>query len=149
MSVSINYKNSNTKSENTNEILFVDEKFKITNLKKQLKSSEYSFINDLLKSKNLNKKIIKFDLSSKKKIILISLKKNIKTSGIENLGANFFEFIKDLKQKDFHINSDFSPTQHENVIGYFLHGLKLKSYLFDKYKKFYDAKWVNKELRIV
>ena len=32
----------------------------------------------LLKSQNLSKKILSFDLSSKKKIFLISVKKNIK-----------------------------------------------------------------------
>ena len=35
-----------------------------------------------------------------------------------------------MKQTDFQINSDFISTK----LGNFLHGLKLKSYVFEKYK---------------
>ena len=61
-------------------------------------------------------------------------KKNINSSEIENLGAKFYNFIKNFKQKEFYINSIAIPTNIKNLIGYFLHGLKLKSYIFDKYK---------------
>ena len=47
------------------------------------------------------KKILAFEISSKKKIILISLKKKITNSDIENLGANFYSKFKDSKIKLF------------------------------------------------
>ena len=75
MSVQIYYKNSITKKNVANSVLFVDEKFNISSLKKHILSNEYSFIADLIKSRNLKKKILTFDLSSKQKIILVSIKK--------------------------------------------------------------------------
>ena len=67
MTVSINYKNAGSKIKSTNLVLFVDEKFDVLKLKKHISSSEYSFISDLIKTKDLKKKIINFDISSKKK----------------------------------------------------------------------------------
>ncbi len=67
MTVQINYKNSLSKKNSCNLVLFVDEKFDISKLKKHISSSEYSFISDLLKITDLKKKIVTFDLSSKKK----------------------------------------------------------------------------------
>ncbi|WP_423896700.1 hypothetical protein, partial [Candidatus Pelagadaptatus aseana] len=46
-----------------------------------------------------------FDISSKKKIILVSFKKNITNSEVENLGANFYDQFKDSKVNVFILNS--------------------------------------------
>ena len=94
----------------------------------------YSFISDLIKTKDLKNGIVNFDLSSKKKIIIVSLKKNCTNSEIENLGAKFYNQFKNLKYKEFNINSDTIHRNDKNIIGQFLHGLNLKSYLFNKYK---------------
>ena len=67
MSIAINYKNTSIKKNSSNIVLFVDEKFNISGLKKYILSSEFSFISDLLKTKDLKKKIINFDINSKKK----------------------------------------------------------------------------------
>ena len=75
MPIAINYKSSSNKKNSSNLVLFVDEKFNISGLKKYILRSEYSFVSDLLKTKDLKKKIINFDVNSKKKIILVSLKK--------------------------------------------------------------------------
>ena len=85
MSITINYKNALNKKNSSNIVLFVDEKFNISGLKKYISSSDYSFVSDLLKTKELKKKIINFDINSKRKIILVSLKKNLKNTEIENL----------------------------------------------------------------
>ena len=82
----------------------------------------------------IKKKIVKFDINSKRKIILVSIKKDITISEAENLGAKFYDGYKDAKQSSFDINTDTIPTKLKNFIGYFLHGIKLKSYLFNKYK---------------
>ena len=134
MSILINYKNNILKAKISNLIFFVDEKFSLTGLKKYFTDTENRFINDVLKSHNLSKKIISFDISSKKKIFLISVKSTINPSQVENLGAKFFNYSKDIKQKEFVINSDIKAAKLKDFVGHFLHGLKLKSYVFEKYK---------------
>jgi len=140
MSINISYKNSLTKGNTTNLILFVDEKFNILHLKKYISSSEYTFILDLIKTKDTKKKILTFDINSKRKIILVSLKKNSKSSDLENLGANFVDLIKNYKQNEYNLNSDSISNNFSNLVGYFLHGIKLKSYKFEKYKTKKDKK---------
>ena len=78
MSVIINYKKKLLKNNSFNLILFVDEDYNLSKLKKIIAKNEYSFILDLIKSKNQKKEIITLDINSKKKIILIALKKNTK-----------------------------------------------------------------------
>ena len=134
MSVEITYKKNPIKKYSSNLVLFSDEKYNISGLKKHISSAEYSFVSELLKSKDLKKDIMSFDINSKRKIILVSLKKNLTTSDTENLGAKFFIEFKDNKQSEYNINSDTLPDFLNHTIGYFLHGLKLKSYTFDKYK---------------
>ena len=133
MSVEINYKNT-VKKNSENLVLFVDNILNISGLKNQIPSKEYSFINDLLKVSDKKSKIISYDISSKKKIILVSINKNLKNSDFESLGAKFYDQIKDIKQSNFIVNSDTARNISENMIGYFLHGIKLKSYIFEKYK---------------
>ena len=134
MNVLINYNKALIKKKTTNLILFVDEKFNISGLKKFISSSEYTFVSDLLNGRDLKKNIAIFDISSKRKIILVSLKEDCTTSDIENLGAKFFDLIKEFHKKEYTINSDSIINKFKNSLGYFLHGLKLKSYTFDKYK---------------
>ena len=134
MSVQISYKNRLSKKNIANMVLFVDEKFTISSLKKHISSSDYNFISDLITKRDEKKKILVFDISSKKKIILVSLKKNISNSEVENLGANFYDQFKNNNINEFNLNSDTLPTQQKNITGYFVHGIKLKSYKFEKYK---------------
>jgi hypothetical protein len=101
MSIAINYKINLMKKNSSNIVLFVDEKFSILSLKKYLLRTEYSFISDLLRVKDLKNSIINFDINSKKKIILIAFRKNLSTNGAENLGAKFYDKIKDTKHKYF------------------------------------------------
>ena len=134
MTIKINFKNSSFKKNISNIVLFVDDKFGTKSLKKHVTYSEYSLVNDLLKVQDLKKKIIAFDISSKKKIILVSLKENLKSSDAENLGAKFFNLFKNSNLNEFNINSDTIEKKSSNLLSYFLHGIKLKSYKFDKYK---------------
>ena len=134
MSVQINYKNRVSKKNRPNLVLFVDEKFNISSLKKHILGSDYNFISDLIKKRDEKKKILAFDINSKKKIILVSLKKNITNSEAENLGANFYDQFKSYKTTEFYLDSETLSTQQKNILGYFAHGIKLKSYTFEKYK---------------
>ncbi len=134
MSIKINYKMGASKNPSNNLVLFVDEKFNLNPIKKHISKLEYSYIDDLLKTVDLNKSLFVFELSSKKKIVLISIKKNTKLSDIENLGAEFYGRINYGKNSEYYLNSESVISKHVNFIGHFLHGLKLKSYEFNKYK---------------
>jgi leucyl aminopeptidase len=134
MSIKINYSKKTIGKSSGNTVLFSDEKFSITSLKKSLSNSEFSYITDLLKNSDLKKNLFVFEFNSKKKIILISIKKDLKSFDVENLGAEFYGRINYGKNSEYSIISDSIVSKQENFIGYFLHGLKLKSYEFNKYK---------------
>ena len=111
MNIKITFKNQGFNKSNENLMLFVDEKFNISSLKKHIPSSEYSFILDLLKIKDTKQKIITFDLSSKRKIILVSFKKNLSISEAENLGAKCYDIFKDIKNSEYRVNTDTIPYE--------------------------------------
>ena len=134
MSVKIDYSNKSAKDLSANTVLFVDEKFNTKNIIKYLSNSEISYINDLLKTSDLKKNILIFEFNSKKKIILISIKKDLKSFDIENLGAELYGRINYGKNSEYYINSDSVVSKQKKFISHFLHGLKLKSYEFTKYK---------------
>ena len=140
MTIKINLKKSILKNTSSNLVLFVDEKFSANPLRKYISSSEFSYIIDLLKSCDLSKNLFVFELSSKKKIVLVSVKKSIKISDIENLGAEFYGRINYGKNSEYFINSDSIAVNQKDFIGHFLHGLKLKSYEFKKYKSKKDTR---------
>ena len=134
MTIQINYKKAKSNLFFNNLVLFVDENFNIRNLKKYISNSEFSYISDLLKNNDLKKDLLFFEVNSKKKIFLVSIKKDIKISDIENLGAKFHSYINYDKQNEYFVNSDTINNKIKNFVGYFLHGLKLKSYEFNIYK---------------
>ena len=134
MSIKINYSKDTLKKPSSNLVLFCDEKFSINKLKKNLSSSEYSYISDLLKNSDLKKNIFVFELNAKRKIVLISIKNNLRTAEIEKLGGELHGRINYGKNSEYFIDSDTAISKKKNFISHFLHGLKLKSYEFDKYK---------------
>ena len=134
MSIQINYKNSNSQKLPANLVLFTNENFNITGLKKHFLNEEYAYISDLLKTSDLKKNLLFFEINSKKIIFLVSIKKDLKNSDVENLGAKFHSYIDYDKKNDYFVNSDTINSKIENFLGYFLHGLKLKSYEFNIYK---------------
>ena len=141
MSIKINYLNSiKNKSLSSSIVLFSKEKFKINNLKNYLSKSEFASIEDLLKTFDTKKNIFVFESSSKRKIILISIKNNMKTSEVENFGAEFYGHINQRKNNEYFLISDSLNDKQNNFLGHFLHGLKLKSYEFKKYKSKKDSK---------
>ena len=134
MSIQINYKNKGLKGPSGNPVLFVDENFNIRNIKKFISKNEYSYLFDLLKTSDLKKNLLLFEINSKKTIFLISIKKNLKNSDVESLGAKLHSYIDYDKKNDYVINSDTINSKINNFVGHFLHGLKLKSYEFNIYK---------------
>jgi leucyl aminopeptidase len=116
MTVQINYKSNISKKAISNLVLFVDEKFNISSLKKNIPNSEYSYISDLLKNSDLKKDLLVFEINSKKKIFLASIKKDIKPSDIENLGAKFHSYINYDKKNDYFVNSDTINSKVKNFL---------------------------------
>ena len=147
MSIKINYSKKTISKSASNLVLFSNDKFNINSLKKNLSNSEYSYINDLLKTSDLKKNLFVFEVNSKKKIVLVSIKNNLKSSDIENLGAEFYGRINYGKKSEYFLFSDSVTKKNETFLGHFLHGLKLKSYEFNKYKTKKDIR--NISLNIV
>ena len=143
MSVQINYKKNSPKNPSANLILFVNENFNISGLKKYISNTEFSYIFDLLKTSDLKKNLLFFEINSKKTIFLVSIKKGLKTFDIESLGAKFHSYIDYHKKNEYFINLETINSTIENFVGYFLHGLKLKSYEFNIYKSKKNKRLVN------
>ena len=134
MTIQINYLNKLVAKSLVNQVLFVDETFNISSLKRYISNKEFSYISDLLKTNDLKKNLLFFEINSKKTIFLVSIKKDLKTHDIESLGAKFHDYVNYDKKNDYFINSDTINSKIENFVGYFLHGLKLRSYEFNIYK---------------
>ena len=60
MTVQVLYKNNNNEKSLGNLVLFTDEKFNISSLKKHISAVEFSYISDLLKTSDLKKKFTFF-----------------------------------------------------------------------------------------
>ena len=142
MSIRINYKNSATKKTSANLILFADENFDISGLKNCILKHEFSYISDLLKTNDLKKNLLVFEINAKKKIIIVSIKKDFKASDVENLGAELYGRICNDKKIEYIINSDLIKSKLDNFLGHLLHGVKLKSYEFNKYKTKKELKFI-------
>ena len=93
MTIKIIYSKSGNLSSR-NQVLFSNEKFSISGINKYISNSELSYIQDLLRTSDLKKKLLVFDVSSKKKIVIISVKNNLKISEIESSGAEFYTKVK-------------------------------------------------------
>ena len=119
MSIKINYSNKLTSKSSANLILFVDQNFNISGLKKIISNTEFSYISDLLKNSDLKKDLLFFEINSKKTIFLVSIKKDIKISDIENLGAKFHSYINYDKKKEYFVNSDTINNKIKNFVGLF------------------------------
>jgi leucyl aminopeptidase len=143
MSLLLNYKNVVSNKNGANIIYLVDEKFNISNLKKFISNSHYSFLTDLLKTSDIKREILNFEMNSKKTIILVSLKKVLSKSGAEKLGAKLYSYIKQKTKSEYLIDTNPLPLKYRDLLGHFLHGIKLKSYIFDKYKSKKEKKKIS------
>ncbi len=136
MTVQVLYKNKAKSSNIGAMVLFSEDKFQIKNTGGYLSKNQRSYVEKILKTKrNTKENIISFNLNEKTNLILISLKRNLKGSDVENLGAEFYNFAKKNSFKDLTIiNESIKSKPGKDFIGRFLHGLKLKSYEFNLYK---------------
>jgi len=92
-----------------------------------------------LKFKKKKEKIISFDVSEKNKALFIIAKEKLVSNNFEELGGNFYSFIKTNKIDKINLYADTlksfkSYKKNTELILNFIHGFNLKSYSFDKYK---------------
>ena len=123
-------------------IFFADEKLEIKNINKFLNSSQLIIFKKNIK-KNIKKKdIYSFDLNHDQKIIIFSLK-NFKIS-FEKNGAKLYEFLKNENLLDVHIFGEtIKSSDNIKSLSEIIHGMKLKSYSFDKYKSKRNSQIIN------
>jgi len=143
MTVKINYKTLSSKKKSKNLVLFVDEKFNLNSLKNKISKFEYIYIFDLIKGSDLKKNFLLFEINSKRRVILVSIKKDLESNDVENLGAEFYTYINQRNISEYSINIDSVNSKLSDSIGHFLHGLKLKSYEFIKYKSKKEKKYIS------
>ena len=60
MSVNIVYENIKAKKPISNFIFFIDDKYNLSNIKKNISNKEFSYVNDLIKNIDNKKKNILF-----------------------------------------------------------------------------------------
>ena len=136
MTVQVVYKNKGKSSHSTVVVMFADDKFGVKTAHNFFSSGENSYIQKTIKSKKDTKdKIISFNINPKLVVIIISIQKDLKSFGVENLGANFFNFAKKNSYKNISILSESLKVKSgKDFVGRFIHGFKLKSYEFNIYK---------------
>ncbi len=134
MSIKISYSSNSIKKIKENLVLFSNDRFNLNTLKKYISKAEFTYINDILKHSDIKKNLFVFKISSKKKIIIISIKNNLIISDIESLGAEFYNRINHGKHSHYSIIADSILSKDKSFLSHFLLGLKLKSYEFKKYK---------------
>ena len=144
MTSKINYIDKLSKTSSTNLAIFVEEKVNTKLLANFFSKKQISYIEQMLKKKTFEKKINSFDLDIKKSIIFITLSKN---SNYQNLGANFYDFVKNNNLDNISILFESISNLNKNSVNNFLHGIKLKSYEFNLYKS--KIKKYNLELNVV
>ena len=138
MVIKINIKKNIPNKLIKNYVFFADKDFKIGGLNELNLGKDSQLIKSSINSLSLDKKnFLHFNLRPNLKITLIKIINSKDTIDNEKIGAKFYDFIKS--------NSIFFLTFHEKNIIYsqqtnkkffdeFLHGVNLKSYIFDKYK---------------
>ena len=123
-------------------LFFANEKSEIKNINSYISLSQNNIFKKNLKNNNKKKEIFSFDINHNQKIIIYTLK-NTKTS-YEKDGAKLYEFFKKENLNKIHIFGDTIEDMNNNkCLLEVIHGMKLKSYTFDKYltkKKSEDIK---------
>lgn len=131
MSVKINYIKTVNKVDQINYTLFLKDNFELKIFKNLFNANEIDYIQKILKNSYHKKKIYSFNLDPKKSIIIVKIDKD---TNEENLGAEFYNFIKLSEIKSLCIYEKSLSDFKKNFIHKFIHGMKLKSYEFKLYK---------------
>ena len=113
-------------------IFFANKKFEIKNISKILNSSQADLLKKNLKNNIKKKEIFSFDISHNQKIIIYSINNN--EDSYEKNGAKLYEFLKKENLNKIYIYGDtIENLNNVKCLHELIHGMKLKSYTFDKY----------------
>ena len=129
-------------SQNTEAFaIFVNEKHDYKDKKVVLSNNTKQKINSFLKISKAKKnkdEINSVDISDKQKCFIIKIKDKYESYFPEEIGGNFFSYLKKFKHiTDVNIYVDSLNFDKEKVISFssqFIFGFNLKSYKFNKYK---------------
>ena len=131
------FENKIAKNDNYADIYFIDENLNIKGIGNFFSSHDtkkIEFYLSKLNKKNIKENnIIDFDLSEKKKIIFIVIKKSLLSFDLEQSGAQLFSFLKKINLDKVNLFSDSLINKKNNILD-FIHGANLKSYEFKKYR---------------
>ncbi len=123
-------------------IFFSNKRSEIRNINKILNKTQSNLFKKNLKNNNKKKEIFSFDISHNQKIIIFSLKKD--QNSFEKIGAKLFEFFKNENLNKIHIFGDTIESSNKiKCLHELAHGMKLKSYSFDKYLTKKDSETLN------
>ena len=138
MSIKISIKKTISDKDVKNYVLFCNENFKINGINKiSLKNQSKQIERSINSFKSKDKNFLSLNINPTQKIILIKIEKIQNSTEIEKIGAKFFNYIKSNSIFDvtiFNNNIRETSNKNPNFLDEFLHGAKLKSYNFNKYK---------------
>ncbi len=143
---------SSLRAESDSLAIFVTEKYEYKDTKRIL-SDDISKKIDLfiksLKTRKQKEEISSLDISDKKKIFIIKVKKKYHDNYFEEVGGSFFTYTKKYQiVNSVDIYAD-SLTEEKNklskIFSEFIFGFNLKSYTFNKYKTLNKEK-INKKI---
>ena len=134
MSLKIQLVNKLNKKNFKDLAIFISDDFNVKKLDKNLSATDLRILNNYFRlKKKENIKIL--SLSDDKRVILININSSEDSPNVENLGAEFYEKIKNNKITNLTIDSSYLNVKNiSDITQKFLLGLKLKSYEFTKYK---------------
>ena len=138
MSIKLSIKKSFNEKIVKNYVYFTNESFRITNINKSYVKKFSNQINKTINSSEIkSKEFLSFNINPTQKIILIKIKKNQTSLENEKMGAKFFSYVKSnsfSKISFFEQNIKEINIQSKFFFDEFILGVKLKSYIFNKYK---------------
>ena len=125
-------------------IFFANKKFEVKNISNLLNSFQVNLLKKNLKNNTKKKEIFSFDISHNQKIVIYSIMNN--KDSYEKNGAKLYEFLKKENLNKIYIYGDtIENSNNIKCLHELIHGMKLKSYTFDKYltKKNSEALHIN------
>ena len=126
-------------------VFFADKIFKIKNINNFLDSSQKILFERNLKNNNKKKNIFTFDLNHNQKIIVYSEKDSQKS--FEKIGAELYQFFKNEGINKVNIIGGSIDNQYKiKSLHELVHGMRLKSYSFEKYKSKKNSQLLNLNL---
>ena len=123
-------------------VFFANKNSEIKNINNLLNISETNLFKKNLKNNIKKKEIFTFDINHNQKIIIYTLK-NDKDS-CERNGAKLFQYFKNESLNKIHIFGDtIENPKSINYLHELIHGMKLKSYSFERYLTKKDTQILN------